>query len=78
MIIPETLHTNKMIQTEQAIFKNTCIYPYIHMHPMTTTVEAMDLKESRRNDICDLKEGRREKIVVITNNSHPPQKKKQS
>lgn len=45
------------------------------MHPMTTTVEAMDLKESRRNDICDLKEGRREKIVVITNNSHPPPKK---
>lgn len=54
MVISENIHTSNIIQTEQAVFRNICVYnthTYIYVYVITMEKEAMDFKESKEGYI---------------------------
>lgn len=56
-----------IIQTEQVMFRNTCIYAYTHLHVITMKREAINLKGKKERYVgrFGMKKGKEEKYVIV-------------
>lgn len=59
MASPETIHTSKILQTEQVIFKNMCVYTYVYVTKQLKKKHGSIIGKIAKRRIWEGLEGRR-------------------